>query len=145
MKGIIIWTLINLAVDLSMVALEAILFRKGVNQGWKEAGFSLNQIRNRRGLRPYYIMHIYYGENVYPIVIKDKDYAELRKNKTGRASVYVREFPAWFLNPNLSRYDFSLQEVDWHERDRKNCLKTFLYIFIVFEAIICMIAFEVGI
>nr|WP_296437994.1 hypothetical protein [uncultured Acetatifactor sp.] len=143
MKSIIIWTLINLASNLIIVEIEAILFRKSVNRGWKEVGFSLDQIRNRHGLRPYYIMHIYYGGDVYPMVIKKKDYAELRKNKTGKAYVYVREYPAWFMNPNFNKYDFSLQEVDWHERDRINCLKAFLYIFIVFEAIICMIAFEV--
>lgn len=142
MKGIIIWTLINLAVNLSIIVVEAILFRKGINQGWKEVGFSLNQIRNRRSLRPYYVMHIYYGGDVYPMVIRKKDYAELRKDKTGKAFVYVREFPSWFLNPNFSKYDFSLQEVDWHERDRRKCLWSFFYTFIALEAIILMIALQ---
>ena len=68
---------------------------------------------------------------------------ELRKNETGKTCVYIREFPARFLNPNFEKYDFSLQEIDWHERDRKNCLKTFVFIFIVLEAIICMMAFGV--
>lgn len=142
MKSIIIWTLINLVFSLTIVAIEAILFKKGVNRGWKEVGFSLDQIRNRHGLRPYYIIKIYYGGDVYPMVIKNKDYAELRKNKTGKTFVYVREYPAWFLNPNFNKYDFSLQEVDWHERDRGKRPWSFFYIFIVLEAIIIMIALQ---
>ncbi len=143
MKDIIIWTVINVAVNLSIVAIVAALFKKGVNLGWKEVGFSVKQMRQWRSLRPYYVMNIYYRGEAYILVISKKDYRELRKNETGKTYVYIREFPARFLNPNFEKYDFSLREVDWHERDRKNCLKTFLFIVTVFEAIICMIAFDI--
>ncbi len=143
MKDIIIWTVINVAVNLSIVAIVAALFKKGVNLGWKEVGFSVKQMRQWRSLRPYYVMNIYYRGEAYILVISKKDYRELRKNETGKTYVYIREFPARFLNPNFEKYDFSLWEVDWHERDRKNCLKTFLFIVTVFEAIICMIAFDI--
>ena len=143
MKDIIVWTVINIVVNLVIVAIVATLFKKGVNLGWKEVGFSVKQIRQWRSLRPYYVMNIYYKAEAYLLVISKKDYMELRKNGTGKTYVYIREFPAWFLNPNFEKYDFSLWEVDWHERDRKSCLKTFLFIFIVLEALIFMFALEV--
>ena len=58
MKDIVIWTLINVVVNLTIVAIVATLFRKGVNLGWKEVGFSVKQIRQWRSLRPYYGMNI---------------------------------------------------------------------------------------
>ncbi len=75
-------------------------------------------------------------------LIKNKDYAELRKNKTRKTFVYVSEYPAWFMNPNFNKYDFSLQEEDWHERDRGKRPWSFLYIFIALEAIIIMITLQ---
>ncbi len=41
MKDIIIWTLAYVAVNLSILVIVAMLFRKGVNLGWKEVGFSV--------------------------------------------------------------------------------------------------------
>ena len=72
-----------------------------------------------------------------------RDYTELRKNEMGKTYVYVREFPSRFLNPNFEKYDFSLREVDWYKRDRKSSLKSSLYMFVMLEAIIWMIALEV--
>ncbi len=46
------------------------------------------------------------------------------------------------MNPDFEKYDFSLGEVDWHKRDRKKCLKSSLYMFVMLEAIIWMIALE---
>ncbi len=142
MKYIITWTVINVVVNLAIIAIVATLFRKGVNLGWKEVGFSVKRVRQWRSLRPYYIMNIYFKGEAYILAISKKDYRELRENETGRTYVYIREFPAWFLNPNFSKYDFLLQEVDWYERDRKNCLKTFLFIFLVFEALICIFVLD---
>lgn len=143
MKDIVIWTLINVVVNLTIVTIVATLFRKGVNLGWKEVGFSVKQIRQWRSLRTYYVMNIYYKGETYILPISKKDYRELRENEMGRTYVYIREFPAWFLNPNFAKYDFLLKEVDWHERDKKNCRKTFFFTIIVFEVIICVIAFGV--
>lgn len=88
-------------------------------------------------------MHIYYEGEAYLLVISKRDYTELRKNEMGKTYVYVREFPSRFLNPNFEKYDFSLREVDWHKRDRKSSLKSYLYMFVMLEAIIGMIALEV--
>lgn len=142
MKDIIIWTLANVAVNLSILVIVAMLFRKGVNLGWKEVGFSVRQLRQRRSLRPYYVMHIYYEGEAYLLVISKRDYTELRKNETGKTYVYVREFPSRFLNPDFEKYDFSLRKVDWHKRDRKKCLKSSLYMFVMLEAIMWMITLE---
>ncbi len=59
MKDIIVWTVINIIVNSVIVAIVATLFKKGVNLGWKEVGFSVKQIRQWRSLRPYYVMNIY--------------------------------------------------------------------------------------
>ena len=122
MKDIIIWTLINVVVNLIIIAILVALFKKGTNLGWKEVGFSVKRMRQWRSLRPYYVINIYYKGEAYILAISKKDYRELRENETGKTYVYIREFPTWFLNPNFSKYDFLLKEVDWHERDRKNCL-----------------------
>lgn len=95
-KDIIIWTLANVAVNLSILVIVAMLFRKGVNLGWKEVGFSVRQLRQRRSLRPYYVMHIYYKGEAYLLVISKRDYTELRKNETGKAYVYVGDFHPGF-------------------------------------------------
>lgn len=76
------------------------------------------------------------------MVITEKEYTGLCMNSTGEIYVYVRQFPNQFLNPGFEKYEFSFQELDWHERDVKRCFKAFLFMLITFEAIICMIAME---
>lgn len=146
MKEIILWTVINMAINLTILCITAISFSKATNLGWQEIGFSVRRVRRRRrrlGFQSYiYCMDIFYQEAAYLMVITKKEYAELLMNPTGHTMAYVREFPNRFLNPDLEKYVFSLQELDWGKKDRRRCLKAFVTMFIAMEAIICMIVFE---
>lgn len=116
MTGIMIWTVANVVFSLSVMFIMIYLYGKAVDQGWQKTSFSLSRIKMRRGIRRcMYGITICYG---------------------GKACFNQ------FLNPDFEKYEFSFQELDWHERDKKRCFKTFLFMLITFESILCMIAFE---
>lgn len=145
MKGIVIWTLINMAESLSVAFNMMALCRKAVSLGWQETGFSLSLIKLRRGriFDPYlYGVNFYYGGAAYFMVVKKEEYARLLTNRTGKLMAYVREFPAWYLNPNFEKCEFSLHEVDWWKRDRKKCIGGGIYMFIALEALTVMMALQ---
>lgn len=143
LKGIIPWTVANVAVSLSVMLLMLYLYSKAVTQGWQRIGFSVCRMKMRRGIRRcIYGMNIFYDGQAFFKVITKEEYTELCVNKTGKVYAYIRKFPNRFLNPDFEKYEFSLQELDWHERDKKRCFGGFLFMLIAIESVICMIALE---
>lgn len=143
MQGIILWTAANAAVSLSVMLLMLYLYSKAANLGRQQIGFSVCQMKMRRGIhRHIYGINIFYGGKSYFKVITKKEYTELCMNRTGKVYAYVREFPNRLLNPDFEKYEFSLQELDWHERDKKRCFGCFIFMLIALESVICMIALE---
>lgn len=143
MKGIILWTAANVAVSLSVLFLMLYLYSKAANLGWQQISFSVCRIKMRRGIwRCIYGINIFYCGGAYFKGITKKEYMELCLNRTGKMYAYVREFSKWYLNPDFEKFEFSLRELDWHERDKKRCFGCFLFMLIIWESIICMIALE---
>lgn len=141
MKGIILWTVANVAVSLSVMRLMLYSYSKAINLGWQQIGFSLCRMKMRRGIRRrIYGINIFYGGQTYFKGITKKEYTELCMNRAGKVYAYVREFPNRLLNLDLEKFEFSLQELDWHERDKKRCFGCFIFMLITLESIICMIA-----
>lgn len=143
MKGIILWTVANMVVSLSVMLIMLYLYSKVAILGWREIGFSVCRMKMRRGIhRCIYGMNIFYNGQAFFKAITKKEYTELCMNKTGKVYAYTREFPNRFLNPDFEKYEFSLQKLDWHERDKKRCFGGFLFMLIAIESVICMIALE---
>ena len=143
MQGIILWTVANVAVSLSVMLLMLYLYSKAVNLGWQQIGFSVCQMKMRRGIRCHiYGINIFYGGQAYFKVITKKEYTGLCINRTGKVYAYVREFPNRLLNPDFEKYEFLPQELDWHERDKKRGFGCFIFMLMALESIICMIALE---
>lgn len=76
------------------------------------------------------------------MVISREDYQELSQNQQGSLMVYTREFRKRYLNPDFEKYEFSLREVDWNDRDKRKCLKSVISSFIIIECWICMLVFQ---
>ena len=126
MQGIILWTVANVVISLSVMLLMLYLYSKAVNLGWQQIGFSLCRMKIRCGIRRHiYGINIFYGGQAYFKVITKNEYTELCKNRTGKVYAYVREFPNQLLNPDFEKYEFLLQKLDWHERDKKRCFWKF--------------------
>lgn len=51
--GIIIWTVVNVALSLSVMFIMIYLYGKSVNLGWKKISFSLNGIKMSHSIRSY--------------------------------------------------------------------------------------------
>ena len=60
-------------------------------------------------------MRNYYRGTTYFMRVKREEYARLRTNRIGKLMTYIREFPAWYLNPDFEKFEFSLREVDWEK------------------------------
>lgn len=145
MKLLITGTVLNLCVNLLLLCVVWRLYRRSRNLGRQQVLFKAGQIRARgrfrRMTRPYlYRIDISYNGSTQSVLATKEEYEELLRNRTGSAMVYVREFPARFLNPDFEKYEFSFQETDWRRRDKSRCLKGFLAVFVPLELIIFMIA-----
>lgn len=140
---IAVCTLINLLANLLLYFILLGMYRQHESLGWQKIRFRVRTYRLHRRRRNIYIMDIYFRGSEYMRTISKEEYIELSRNQEGSIMAYVREFRKIYLNPDFEKYEFSLQEIDWNQKDRSKCLKSLIASFMVFEFLICIMIFQV--
>lgn len=141
MNFLFIATIINFTINALITLIVYKLLQNFKDLGTHKVKFKLNEIKRHNSLKSFFEMTIIFNNQQIRQVISEDDY----NNLYGSTETYVniREYQKFYLNPNLSKYDFSLENNNWEYIDKKSCKSGFLYAFSIFEFLLVVTTLQI--
>lgn len=147
MELLINLSLINFGINFTLGTIIYLIYKTGKDIGLVNVPFSLVKIQQRGKksiLRPYlYLIKIKYNGVQMTQVLNENQFESLEAISDKREiEVYMREYKNKYLSPDLCKYDFSLEEVDWKKSNLKKSYIGSIFAFIAVEFILVCAIFQ---
>ena len=99
--------------------------------------------RGRKSMFKDYVFFLYgrYNNTNVELVLSSQEYADLKDKDS--VYVYIREYKHKWMNPNFSKYDISIAEPDWDEKDKKSVIKGVSIFVLLFEFVFLCVYFGI--